>query len=493
MSTDAVGSGPGAPARAPRLLTIALVAALLVTLGFVLWRWSRALGFPYPLDYGEGPLLDHAVRLAQGGPGYVTPGAEPPWTVVNYPPLYPLVNAAISLLAGPAYWYGRLLSMLGAVAAAAFAGLIVARITHDKVAALVTALLMPAIPYLGYWALLARVDALALGLSLAGLWCVVRGPTSTRWLIAAVALLTAAAYTRQTYLLVAPLTAVCWLWPYGRRRTVSFVGALAASVLALGLALNLATHGGFWFNVVTANVNPFDWTLLAIYLSDIAVHLPVLVLLLTGCVTITVRGRTEPARLIVPYTLGALAVLVTAGKTGSSVNYLLELGMALCLASGFLLASARDSPRRRVTVVAALLLQTLYLLAFPHGFYDYLRDTIDDRAISAQLSATVAASPGPILADEDLGFLPINGDPILLQPFEFRQLVLAGAWDQAPLLAMIEQRKFSLIMIYTNHWTPPVQDQRWTPEMLTAIRTNYRVAEVIHRGRGKTVIYRPAH
>lgn len=492
MAEGAADAVSRASARASRLLVIALFATLLTVMGFVLWNWYRALSFPYPLDYGEGPLLAHAVRLAHGDPVYVVPGAAPPWTVVNYPPVYPLLNAVGSMLAGPAYWYGRLLSMLGAVAAATFAGLIVAQLTRDRVAALVTALLMPAVPYLGYWAALARVDALALAFSLAGLWCVVRQPTSNRWLIAAVVLLTAAAYTRQTYLLVAPVAAFCWLWPDGRRRALGFAAALAGSVLVLGLALNLATAGGFWFNVVTANVNAFDWTLLTAYLTDIGSHVPVLVLLLVAGGIVGIRRQQQSTRLLIPYALSALVIVLTSGKEGSNVNYLLEFGTALCLASGLLLAAVRSSPRARTAVLVALLLQSLLLLVAPHGYYGYLGSLVDNRAVPARISAVVTASGGPILADEDAGFLPINGDPIVLQTFEFRQLALAGVWDQTPLLTSIENRTYPLIMIYTNGRSPSVLEQRWTPEMLTAIHANYRQTEVIDRGgRRKTLIYEP--
>jgi len=62
---------------------------------------------------------------------------------------------------------------------------------------------------------------------------------------------------------------------------------------------------------------------------------------------IAVRHRQESAQFLLPYALGAFAVMLTAGKVGSSVNYLLELGTALSLAGGFLLAAVRNVPRAR--------------------------------------------------------------------------------------------------------------------------------------------------
>src|SRR5579862_2959962 len=49
-----------------------------------------ALNDPYTLNYGEGPLLDQAVRLAHGENIYQPDLSQPPYTITNYPPLYVL-------------------------------------------------------------------------------------------------------------------------------------------------------------------------------------------------------------------------------------------------------------------------------------------------------------------------------------------------------------------------------------------------------------------
>ncbi|MFN8560357.1 MAG: hypothetical protein U0703_01685 [Anaerolineae bacterium] len=50
-----------------------------------------ALDDPYTLNYGEGPLLDQAVRLARGEWHYRA-DLTPPYTITNYPPLYVLAQ-----------------------------------------------------------------------------------------------------------------------------------------------------------------------------------------------------------------------------------------------------------------------------------------------------------------------------------------------------------------------------------------------------------------
>lgn len=102
----------------PHVAAIATLFSLGVGALIFLWCGWRAVRFPYPLDYGEGPLLEQALRIARGEGIYLKPGNSPPWTVSNYPPVYVLLEAPLTVLFGPAYWYGRLISWLATVASA---------------------------------------------------------------------------------------------------------------------------------------------------------------------------------------------------------------------------------------------------------------------------------------------------------------------------------------------------------------------------------------
>jgi hypothetical protein len=442
------------------------------------------------VDYGEGPLLAQAVRLGHGLGIYRVPGPEPPWLVGNYPPLFPLLNSLWAQLFGPAYWDGRMTSALSTVGAALFAGLIVHAITRARGAAWVTGLLLLAIPYVGYWAGFARIDALALMLSLAGLWCVVRRPPSTIGLVGAVILLAAAGFTRQTFLLAAPVASVVWLWPTGRRRALSFAGALAATVVVTGLAINHVTAGSFWFDVVTANVNEYDLDNLTWYVVDVGKRVPILLVVLVTYAVIAIRDRPPSARLMLPYGLAALVIAATAGKSGSSLNYLLELSTAMAFAGGFLLAALRSHPRLHFATLTALLAQAFLVLLFPHPYFAITAGLTDDLIPEQTLARLVGEAQGPVLADEDAGFLPLAGRPIELQPFELSQLSYAGRWDQTAVLEAIARHRYALILIYT---VPdiPVVEYRWTPEMLAAIDRSYVVGERVSRSYGTTLVYRP--
>lgn len=456
--------------------------------GAVIFAWdgTRVIAFPYPMDYGEGPLLAQTRALGQGESIYRPVPTSPPYTVSNYPPLYPLVLSPLARLAGPAFWYGRLLSWLSVVAAAVLIASILLALTRDRLAAVIGGLFLLAFPPASYWASLYRVDALALALSLGGVCLCVRRPDA-RWTIPLAALLlTAAIFTRQSYGLAGPVAAAVWLLGTGRpRRALVLVAVVAALGAALFAGLEWRTGGGFSFNIVTANLNDYQPGSLARYLADVWALTPI-ALTAAGVFLVSAGWFRVPSwRLVAPYFIGAALAGLTIGKVGSNVNYLLELGAAVALSIGALIAWLR--PRRALTAVVALLLAldvALMVLASPY------RTVTDARLSQAEdarrLERLVGEAPGVVLADEDMGLLVRAGRPIYFQPFEMTQLARAGRWDQGPLLADIERQAFAAVLIYVIP-DVPLHRQRWTDEMLEAIGRRYAVEERV----GPTLVYRP--
>jgi hypothetical protein len=103
MLNAAIGSGAWVRRRVmPAVLWLALAAGT----AYAAWFLGGTTIYPNALEYGQGPLLDQVVRLTRGESIYRIPGTEPPWTVSNYPPMYPGGEAALAAVLGPAYWYG---------------------------------------------------------------------------------------------------------------------------------------------------------------------------------------------------------------------------------------------------------------------------------------------------------------------------------------------------------------------------------------------------
>ncbi len=77
------------------LLLLTEAVTIIIFLVFVIAHIS----FPYPLDFGEGVLLDQSLRLSKGENIYTL--AMPPYTISNYPPVFPLIQVPFAWIFGP--------------------------------------------------------------------------------------------------------------------------------------------------------------------------------------------------------------------------------------------------------------------------------------------------------------------------------------------------------------------------------------------------------
>lgn len=484
---------PGKIVPVPRTRRVApgvAAAVLLLAQGWALLLFLRhgwdALAFPFPLNYGEGPLLDQAVRLASFENVYSNDLARAPFTISNYPPFYLLVQAPFVWLFGPELWYGRLISLTSVAATALLVALTLFTLTRDRIAAMAAGLTFPAIPYVMRWSSLGRVDLLGLALSWAGLFVVVRWSERRGAIVVAAILFVAAVMTRQTYVLAAPLTAFVWLLVAGRRRRALELAGLSC---ALGLAsfagLNLATGGGFFLNTVTANINEFRWERVSFNALGAGLACPLL--LLGGLAFASRAPRDRLWWLVVPYLALSVPSAMLVGKVGSDVNYLLELSAALCLATGALIAWQRERPGLRAVLISLLALQVLALAQsslVPSGLQDYV--TGQEREIR-ELSRIVANADGPVLTDEHMGLLPLGDKRIHLQPFEMTQLSRDGSWNQERAVRSIRNEKYAVVMMWEPPFAKDIKQDRWTDGMLAAIDDHY----VPQQRLADMVVYRP--
>jgi len=461
-----------------------------------------AISHPYSLDYGEAPLVDHAMQLTRGENIYRSDISDPPYTISNYPPLYMLLIALSVKLAGPAssFLVGRAISALCCWIAAFCIFLIISALTRDGLAALAGAFVFLAFPYVVFWSPLLRIDMLALALSLCALTLLIWRPDSKLNFISAGLLLVAAIYTRQSYALTAPFAAFVWLLSRDWKQAFRLAALVGGLSLLLFILLNVLTGGGFFFNIVTANVNEFRMDQLIWYekrLLEVAL-IPLLfgaASLLLPLVALTVRFipslRGSGIRewhplwtLAAPYLIGSVLSAVTIGKIGSNVNYLLELCAGLALAAGAVIAWSRAHLRIQ-GLQAVLLFSVVFGIGKLMHFMllDSAQDLRERRvAVTAlhDLEDYVKKTPGTILADEYMGMLTLQGRPLTIQPFEVTQLARDGKWDQTPLLESINNKEYAAIILYDRPWS---MNDRWTLEMSAAISKNYKLVDVIAENR----------
>ncbi len=160
---------------------------------------------------------------------------------------------------------------------------------------------------------------------------------------------------------------------------------------------------------------------------------------------------------------------------------------AVSLAIGALLAWTQTSHWRRTIIFLLLIWESASLILTTYD--DLILGIIrrwEDLAVASELEEIVASSDGIVLAGEHMGMITLQDRPLYLQPFEVTQLAHAQLWDQTPLVESIEEKEFDRILIY-HHPEFPLHEERWTPEMLDAIQTNYRLSRLL----ADTRVYAP--
>ena len=459
-----------------------IVAAVII---FALYA-AMAVTYRYSLDYGEAPLIDQAVRLSAGENIYRPDISTPPYTIANYPPLYVISLIPFLNWFDSPFHMARMISLIAALLSGVFISLIIFTFSKNRFAALTATILFFASPYVVQWAGLARIDALALAFATGALFVLVRWPKERWGWIAGGLLLVAATYTRQSYALAAPLAGFVWLWTQDKRRAIVLALLVGGLCTALFFLINILTDGGFYYNIVTANVNEFSWERTTNNLYQLwNDHYIILIL---SALFLFIGWRSQKSWPILAFFLvGAFLSGLTIGKIGSNINYFLELAAALALVGGALVVWSQAYPWRNIVVLMLMALQIgLLLRSSMQRNVDWLLSQryLDFNALKT-LEQEVRGMDGPVLADEYMGLLTMNDRQLYLQPFELSQLANAGMWDQQPLLDEIKNQNFDGILIHFDN--SPVFKERWTVELLEAIDEYYRPVKTL----AGTVMYIP--
>ncbi|MBE0699681.1 MAG: hypothetical protein IH586_22375, partial [Anaerolineaceae bacterium] len=280
---------------------------------------------------------------------------------------------------------------------------------------------------------------------------------------------------RQSYALAAPFSAFVWLLAQRKwRKAVQLALITGGASLALFLLIDLFSRGGFFLNIVTANVNPFSWDTVRNRFKELNDHSLILFILIGLFLLVErFRGRTRSWALVLPYLAAAAISAVTVGKEGSHVNYLLELAAALAFAAGAAMAWLGKNTWLKAAAAAALFLQVSGMVVWEQGdYFGQVMDRVHSEEEVAALFNTVRETDGIVLADEFMGLVPLAGKRLYFQPFEYKMLAQAGVWDESSFLKSIAEHKFALILWYSPASWPAIE-ARWTPRQRELIQENY--------------------
>ncbi|MBZ0166555.1 MAG: hypothetical protein K8I00_07080, partial [Candidatus Omnitrophica bacterium] len=356
--------------------------------------------------------------------------------------------------------------------------------------------------WLTSWSVISRIDTFGLMLSLAGL-AVITGDAARRRsaaVMAAAGLFSLALFTRQS-LIAAPLA--CILTgifstkkeggPTGWHKA-TFLGTMLLFPLSVFAGLMLMSHGEFYRHTVIYTMGEFDFGNFFRWMREFLEMHGVIVFLSLAYVGYCWRRKRY--RLAVNFWGLALAVSLTAGKEGSSINYFLEFWAANCLMIGLMLSDLARAPlagwKKMVgpVVVGVLLIQIMVL----HYRTDFnpVRDKYHDA--SQRLSDYIRLAPGDVLS-EYTGYLIRNNKTPIYQPFSMTQLAERGLWDEDVIIQDIHRQRFSLIVM-TN---VGMAYNRWSARVQAAVQEKYDMVDTLpcyelsyyHSAVNVHVVYKP--
>lgn len=458
-----------------RLLWGATWVALLFFLLFFAFRSLSILGFPYQVEYGEGPVLGWTQQLAMGQWPY-KPFAAFPWSFSVYTPGYLAASALLARLlplTTPLWFGGRLLSLLSALGLA----LLIPLAVRSRGAGLL-ALLWLATPYLFRWATFFRPDLFALLWSAVGLVLLQRALArdERRLLLVAVLCLVLAFFSKQSFF-AAPLAGLFYLARQRRAWLPLYVGSGALAGLLCGSLLSWASGGAMLDNLILANANPFSWSALWHFERAFFQTVPLLALLALW------RIWQRPGGLFALYALLSLLVTISVGKAGAWENYFLEPLWAFCV----LAAQALPALPARERLLPALLL--LQLALFLPGYERW--DPRAERAWLAEMAAEGAAlhaalaplPPGALIWSEQMGLLAEQRRPIPLHSFVYTQLARQGLWEEEALLHRLRAGEGALLIQRWDAVADPLGRDRWSRAMLDAAEQGFALGERAGRWR----------
>jgi hypothetical protein len=456
-----------------------------------LWNSARIVTFPFGVDYGEAPLMDQVRRIQNGDSLYKENINEPPYIFLIYPPLYPLVVAALNLfLKIPIFQTGRLVSLFFAFISATIIGLICFKLTKKILLSALSIILFLGHPYVMIWSSLARVDSMALAFSLMGVWILFQFWDS-KWSIGMACLFfLVSAYTRQTFIFAGPLAGCAWLWQHERKRALAFISLYGITGLVIFLLVNILTKGAFYQDIVITNINQFYvsriWQSFTSFfeiwplISTVVLIFIILIIIyrFSNRQANQLRFAQEPLLLYSLFVYSVVAFLVTlaVGKVGSSVNYFLELITAGVICFMVVIDYFMKQKGNLKYIFGGLaFLQFVWVLARDYQIGNFVIGTrIQNIAIYDKLfhQVKLANQNGIVLSDDFQDLIVLSGQFIYYEPYLYGLIYDANKWDPSELTNEVTEKIFPLILVGNKDI---VNDCCWPPPIARAILGHYGI------------------
>jgi hypothetical protein len=446
------------------LLLTVLAGGLLAIL-----RSVPLIALPYQIDYGEGLMLEGALRIRHAQPLYPNPFAFPivlhDWGPVAYG------AAALALPGGKASFpAGRLLVVLCSGALAVLVSYILRRWTGSWHVGLSFGLVLLTLPAFRFWLYLLRTDVIGVLFCILGVMLyLVKG----KWWCWSVPFFGLAIFCKYT-LIAAPMAVMIHLLLNREvKRAIGFAAVLGSACLLAFATLQVATDRWFAFHMFSTHSDPYSLFQFFGLAALVWVSAPVVTGLALWWVVQDCRGEQRGFASI--YFATSSLTALTAGKLGSTTNHFLEWIVASCLCAGLGYSLLRAKhPTKTVPITLLLSASVLAgVIVQNRPNQQPTRDLVECGKAYRQ----VRESNSSRVLSQSLGPLLMSGKPILVSdPFIYGQLVRNGLWPDRQIEQLVEQKYFDLILLVNSSSQDRLPGSGiWPESLLAAIATNYRV------------------
>jgi hypothetical protein len=476
-----------------RAVALALAAWFVALLLYV---FARRFVYPYDLEWMEGGMIAHALRLTNGQPIYAPPSVD--FIPYLYTPGYPFLLFVLGKIFGLGYKLARFVSIASFLAVAVLGYVYARREGGSRAAAAAgIAIMFAAFVPTGAFYDLARPDSLFMALVTAGLLVGWWKRKSFGGGVAAALLLVAAFYVKQT---AAPFMVALGLALLLASPRVAVVYGVTLAVVGLpALWLSNRVSGGWFWTYISVLHRKHDFFPARAYLGTpgrLALILGPAILLVPWALA---RRRT-PGLVYATFMAlaGILAACISFGTQWAFTNAFMPGVMlpaiAIAVAAGNLVDETGEAPPR-LRPAAVYLLLALSLLTAPGGLlpvaarvlpeswglnalknptgYDprIFIPTARDRAAGDALLARLRATDGDVLIPFHPFYAHLAGKRTYLHRMGVLDIWRAGMGAPAGLVDALDAHRFALVVMddkIEGNW------QMW-PKLLE----DYRMAGTI--------------
>lgn len=449
--------------RAERILLICMFFGTFL----VIFRSIPLIVSPYQIDYGEGLMLEGALRIRHSQPLYPNPFVFPV-VLHEYGPVAYAAGASVLPSGAASFPAGRTLVLMCSVAVSLLLGTTLRRLTGSWWIGLSFGFLLLTLPAFRIWLYLFRADVIGVVFSMTGIAMYLLHDKRPYWSIPFFGLALFCKYT-----LVAAPVAVFVHLILNRKAKRAFVFAAGLGVASAFAFMVIQVKTGGWFATHMFSIHPDRYSLMHFFelAALVSASAPVVTALAAWCAALDFRGgrRSFPPIYLAVSSITAL----TAGKLGANRNHFVEWMVACCMCAGmgyFLLLSKHAA--RAVPVTVLLSASALVGIVTQDRLL-----ASGDMAECSSAYRYVSNSASSRILSETLGPQLLAGKPILVSdPFVYGQFVKQGLWPDRRVEELLNERYFGLIVM--PHDPSQIKEHGsnfWPESLVSAIDRNYRI------------------